>query len=161
MFAPVVVIGRQLVTNLAKDYLNKRSDEMKPGGFKSVRFGPGLFVSKFGDQPIGQVNRDDAAAFVRKVSQLSVTVGKSEKVKGYGLDQLVRAITGTKILPQTQRRIVTQVGQFIDWVVYQGVSVAARPFAQRVDVLAKAQGMRSSMWDLGWPLVMASSVLRR
>ena len=128
VFAPVVVMGRQKVAVLARDYLNKRSDEMKPGGFKSVRFGVGLFVSTFGDRPIGQVQRDDAAAFVRKVGQLSATVGKSEKVKGYGLDQLVRASTGATILPQTQRRIVTQVGQFIDWVVYQG-ELGTNPFA--------------------------------
>ena len=128
VFSPVVLVGRQKVRVLSKVYLNKRSDEMRPGGFKSVRFGVGLFVSVLGDRQIGQVSREDVVAFVRDVAQLSANVGKSEKVRGYGLEQLVKASVGAKIQPQTQRRIVTQVGQFLDWAVYEG-ELASNPFS--------------------------------
>jgi site-specific recombinase XerD len=128
VFAPVVLVGRQKVRTLSKLYLNKRSDEMRPGGFKSVRFGVGLFVSACGERQIGQVSREDVVGFVRDVAALSANVGKSEKVRGYGLDQLVKASVGAKILPQTQRRIVTQVGQFLDWAVYEG-ELASNPFS--------------------------------
>ncbi|MDR5655484.1 DUF6538 domain-containing protein [Ruixingdingia sedimenti] len=45
VFAPVVVVGRKTVADLAKAYLNRRSNELQHGGFKSVRFSVGLFVS--------------------------------------------------------------------------------------------------------------------
>jgi integrase len=128
VFAPVLVIGRLAVRRLAQDYLNRRSNELQPGGFKSVRFSIGLFVSAFGDRQVGQVTRDDAASFVRRLGELSKDVGKSYRAKGLGLEELVKLSGHAKILPQTQRRIVTQVGHFLDWVVYQG-ELAANPFS--------------------------------
>lgn len=128
VFAPVLVIGRLAVRRLAQDYLNRRSNELQPGGFKSVRFSVGLFVSAFGDRQVGQVTRDDAASFVRRLGELSKDVGKSYRAKGLRLEQLVKISGQEKILPQTQRRIVTQVGHFLDWVVYQG-ELAANPFS--------------------------------
>jgi integrase len=137
VFAPVLVIGRQAVRRLAQDYLNRRSNELQPGGFKSVRFSIGLFVSAFGDRQVGQVTRDDAANFVRRLGELSKDVGKSYRAKGLGLEELVKLSGHAKILPQTQRRIVTQVGHFLDWVVYQG-ELAANPFSTvRVEGKAK------------------------
>ena len=41
------------------------------------------------------------------------------------------------------------------------VSGARTPSAFQVDGFWKAQGMRSSMRDAGWPLAMAVSVARR
>lgn len=41
------------------------------------------------------------------------------------------------------------------------VSVARTPSVFQVDGFWKAQGMRSSMRDTGWPLAMAVSVARR
>ena len=128
VFAPVVVIGRTTVKVLAKDYLLKRSGDMKPGGYKSVRYAMGLFVSAVGDRQIGQLGREDAATFVRKVAELPKHAGKSEKVKGFGLDQLDRISDGETILPQTQKRIVTQVAAFVDWAMYNG-EVATNPFS--------------------------------
>jgi integrase len=127
VFAPVVVIGRTTVKALAKDYLHKRAGDMAPGGYKSVRYAMGLFVSAVGDRPIGQLGREDAATFVRKVAELPKHAGKSEKVQGYGLDQLIRVSDGETILPQTQKRIVKQVSAFVDWAMYNG-EVAANPF---------------------------------
>jgi integrase len=137
VFAPVVVIGRLPVAKLAKDYLAKRAKDLQPGGYKSVRFSVGLFASAYGDRQVAQVSREDAASFVRRLGQLSKDVGKSYRAKGLGLDQLVKISAGQKILPQTQRRIVTQVGHFLDWVVYQG-ELAGNPFSTvRVEGKAK------------------------
>lgn len=139
VFAPVVVIGRVPVRELARDYLNRRSNELQPGGFKSVRFSIGLFVSEYGARQIGSVTRDDALAFVRQVARLSPHVGKSYRTKGKGLDDLVRLSDGSTITPQTQRRIVTQVGHFLDWAVYEG-QLAANPFTTvRVEAKGKVQ----------------------
>jgi integrase len=127
VFNAVTIVGRVSVGELAKQYLNRRSNELQHGGFKSVRFSVGLFTSVYGSRPIGAVTRDDAISFTRKVAQLGCHVGKSYRTKGYGLDRLVAASEGDRISPQTQRRIVTQVGHFVDWAVYEG-QVRENPF---------------------------------
>lgn len=139
VFAPVVVIGRKTVAELARAYLNRRSDELQQGGFKSVRFSVGLFVSAFGVKPIGAISREDALSFVRRVAQLNPDVGKSIRTRGYGLDRLVALSTGDRISAQTQRRTVGQVAHFLDWAVYEG-QVATNPFATvRVEAKGKAR----------------------
>jgi integrase len=137
VFRPVTIIGKATVAELGAQYLNRRSNELQHGGFKSVRFSVGLFVSVFGGRAIGSVTRDDALGFTRKVAQLGRHVGKSCKAKGYGLDQLVAESEGETISPQTQRRIVTQVGHFLDWAVYEG-QLTANPF-KTVRVEAKGK----------------------
>lgn len=137
VFSPVVIIGKVTVAELARRYLNRRSTELQHGGFKSVRFSVGLFTSCFGARAIGSVTRDDALAFTRKVAQLGRHVGKSYKTKGYGLDRLVAVSDGATISPQTQKRIVTQVGHFLDWAVYEG-QLSANPF-KTVRVEAKGK----------------------
>ncbi|WP_327077745.1 MULTISPECIES: DUF6538 domain-containing protein [unclassified Paracoccus (in: a-proteobacteria)] len=120
VFSPVVLVGRRMVKELAQTYLNRRSRELQHGGFKSVRFSVGLFVSTCGTRQIGAITRDDALAFVRKVALLGCHAGKSWRTRGYGLDQLVQASRGERISARTQRRIVSQVGHFLDWAVYRG-----------------------------------------
>ena len=137
VFRPVTIIGKVSVAELGAQYLNRRSNELQHGGFKSVRFSVGLFLSVFGGRAIGSVTRDDALGFTRKVAQLGRHVGKSCKAKGYGLDQLVAESEGETISPQTQKRIVTQVGHFLDWAVYEG-QVSANPF-KTVRVEAKGK----------------------
>lgn len=126
-FAPVTIVGKVTVSELARRYLNRRSNELQHGGFKSVRFSVGLFVSAFGARPIGAVSREDALAFIRKVAGLGKHVGKSYRTKGYGLDRLLALTDGETISPQTQRRIVTQVGHFMDWAIYEG-ELVTNPF---------------------------------
>ncbi len=128
VFSPVVIIGRMVVSELAKQYLDRRSRELQWGGFKSVRFSVSLFVSALGTRQIGQLTRDDATSFVRRVAQLGRHVGKSDRRKGLSLDRLVAASEGDTISPQTQRRIIRQVGHFLDWAVYEG-QLASNPFA--------------------------------
>jgi ribosomal protein L17 len=55
-FTQVTIVGRVSVAELGKQYLNRRSNELQHGGFKSVRFSVGLFVSAFGKRPIGTVH---------------------------------------------------------------------------------------------------------
>lgn len=126
-FAPVTIVGKVTVSELARRYLNRRSNELQHGGFKSVRFSVGLFVSAYGARPIGAVSREDALAFIRKVAGLGKHVGKSYRTKGYGLDRLLALTDGETISPQTQRRIVTQVGHFMDWAIYEG-ELVTNPF---------------------------------
>jgi len=106
VFSPVVIVGKVTVAELARQYLNRRSNELQHGGFKSVRFSVGLFVSSYGSRPIGSISREDALAFTRKVARLSPNTGKSERLKGASLDRLVGLSTEEKISPQTQRRTV-------------------------------------------------------
>jgi integrase len=138
-FAQVTIVGRVSVAELGKQYLNRRSNELQHGGFKSVRFSVGLFVSLYGRRPIGTVTREDALAFTRKVAQLGKHVGKSYRTKGYPLERLLALSEGERISPQTQRRIVSQVGHFLDWTVYEG-QLASNPFKTvRVEGKGKPQ----------------------
>lgn len=127
VFSPVVVVGKVPVADLARQYLNRRSNELQHGGFKSVRFSVGLFVSAYGARPIGSISRDDALTFTRKVAGLGRHVGKSCRTRGYSLDRLLAVTEGETISPQTQRRIVGQVASFLDWAVYEG-QVTSNPF---------------------------------
>lgn len=138
-FSPVTIVGKVSVGELGKQYLNRRSNELQHGGFKSVRFSMGLFLSQFGKRPIGAVTRDDAMSFTRKVAQLGKHVGKSYRTKGYSLDGLLDVSERERISPQTQRRIISQVGHFMDWTVYEG-QLASNPFKTvRVEGKAKPQ----------------------
>lgn len=121
------VIGRVKVADLAREYLNERSDQLRHGGFKSVRFSVRLFVSLLGARPVASVSRDDGQRFVRLTGQLSRHVGKSERHRGLGLEALVARSEGSTITPQTQRRILSQVSHFLDWCVYRG-HVGDNPF---------------------------------
>lgn len=57
-FTQVSIVGRVSVAELGKQYLNRRSNELQHGGFKSVRFSVGLFVSALRQRrPIGTVTR--------------------------------------------------------------------------------------------------------
>jgi len=123
------LIGRTTVAELARTYLNKRSGELRHGGFKSVRFSVGLFASTFGARQVGSLNREDGKAFLRLIAKLSPHVRKSEKTRGLGLEQLVAhsVVRGNRITPQTQKRILSQVSHFLDWAMYEG-HLADMPF---------------------------------
>ena len=117
------------VGELATTYLNRRSNELRHGGFKSVRYSVGLFRSKYRSVPVDQLTRDHGLEFLELVSQLSPIIGKSERTHGLTLDQLVNWSAGgqARITPRTQRRIWSQVNHWLDWVVYEG-HLGANPF---------------------------------
>jgi integrase len=111
-----------IIGALAKTYLLKRGHELRPGGFKSVRYSIGLFASKFGDRPVTAVSREDGRWFISVLPQLSRTLGKSWRTRGLTLDQAleVSARARERITVRTQKRIWSQVNHFLDWVVYEG-----------------------------------------
>ena len=137
VFSPVVIVGRKTVRELGQAYLNKRSDELRPGGFKVVRFSVNLFVSVYGARTIGSLTREDALEFTRKVARLGVHAGKSFRCRNYGLDRLIAVSGSETISARTQRRTVGQVSHFLDWAVYEGL-VTANPF-KTVRVEAKGK----------------------
>ena len=107
---------------LAKVYLRKRANELRPGGYKSVRYSVGLFASKFGDRPLTALSREDGRWFVSVLPQLSRVLGKSWRTRGNGLEACLEFSRLRKdgITVRTQKRIWSQVNHFLDWAVYEG-----------------------------------------
>jgi integrase len=116
------MLGQTTVSDLARVYLRKRSQELSPGTFKSVRLSLGLFVSVLGGRKINALCRTDGQAFLNLIAKLSPGVAKSAATKGMSLKQLVALSRGANktIAPQTQKRIWKQVCQFLDWSVSEG-----------------------------------------
>lgn len=128
---PFQKLSRQPKTTVGeavREYLIKRQRELRPGGFKSVRYSLELFSSKYGDRPLVSLAREDGREFLSLVSQLSPLVGKSPVTRGLGLEALVRwSARGTEtITVRTQRRIWSQVNHFLDWSVSRD-HLAANP----------------------------------
>ena len=110
------------VADLAKVYLRRRGGELRPGGYKSVRYSVGLFASRFGDRPFSVLNRDDGRLFLSLLPLLATVLGKSHRSRHLSLDQSVVFSQGRAdlIAVRTQKRIWSQVNHFIDWAVYEG-----------------------------------------
>ena len=121
-FQRATMLGQTTVSDLARVYLHKRSQDLSPGTFKSVRFSIGLLVSVLGGRKINSLSRADGQAFLRLIAKLSPNVAKSASAKGKGLKQLVALsrVANNTIAPQTQKRIWKQVCQFFDWSVSEG-----------------------------------------
>jgi integrase len=116
-------------SQLARAYLEKRSRELRHGGFKSVRYSVELFASKYGELEVTELTRAEGREFLELVAQLSPTVGRSVEARGLSLDQLVVKSSSVKarITARTQRRIWAQVNHWLDWCVYEG-HLEANPF---------------------------------
>lgn len=110
------------VEELAKKYLRKRAGELRPGGFKSVRYSVGLFSSKYGELPVTALDRPVGREFLSLLPELSTVIGKSPSTRWLGLDELIAFSKGRrdKICVRTQKRIWSQVNHFLDWTVYEG-----------------------------------------
>ena len=65
------------VGDLAKIYLRKRAEALRPGGYKSCRHSIGLFVSKYANVPVSQRDRDEGRAFPETTPLLSKVIRKS------------------------------------------------------------------------------------
>jgi len=114
---------------LVQAYLGQRSDELRPGGFKSVRYSLGLFSSRYGSLKINQLGREEGRQFLGLLPGLSVLVGKDEQSAGQSLDWLLAfSRHRPKIGARTQKRIWSQVNHFLNWVVYEG-HLEQNPFA--------------------------------
>ena len=114
--------AKLLIRDQSRVYLGRRSNELRPSGFKSVRYSVGLFASKYGDQTLCSLSRAEGREFLNLITQLSPVIGKSEKTRGLSLDQLVAfsSFGSARIKTRTQKRIWAQVNHFLDWVVYEG-----------------------------------------
>jgi integrase len=122
-------------------YLTQRQRELRPTGFKSLRYSVELFASKYGDRTLNVLTRDHGREFLSLIGQLSPYLGKSPATQGIGLDASVAwsAMQPERISGRTQRRIWTQVNNWLDWCVYEGM-LAANPFTSvRVEVRIKPQ----------------------
>ncbi len=110
------------VSELSKLYLRRRGEQLRPGGYKSVRYSVGLFSSKDPDLPIDRLTREQGKNFLSLIPRLSRLIGKSGGTYGRSLDDLLTFSEDRKdwITPRTQRRIWSQVNHFIDWTVYEG-----------------------------------------
>ncbi|KIC10781.1 hypothetical protein RA19_10345 [Leisingera sp. ANG-M1] len=128
-FRRVVVPQKISVQETSRVYLNRRSNELRPGGFKSVRYSVGLFASKYGDRSLCSLSRADGREFLGLVARLSPLIGKSERTRGLSLERLVAFSEGgtARITVRTQRRIWSQVNHWLDWCVYEG-HLEANPF---------------------------------
>jgi integrase len=112
----------QPVGALAKLYLRKRANELRPGGYKSVRYSVELFASKFGERPVTALSREDGRWFVSVLPQLSASLGKSWRTRRVSLEASLEFshLRQDKITVRTQKRIWSQVNHFLDWAVYEG-----------------------------------------
>lgn len=128
-FLKLVQSTKVYVQAAGRTYLGRRSDELRPGGFKSVRYSVGLFISRYGEHSLCSLTRTEGREFLSLISQLSPTIGRSETTRGLSLDQLVRysSYGSARITTRTQKRIWSQVNHFLDWCVYEG-QLEANPF---------------------------------
>lgn len=128
-FLRVVAPKKTPVGDSGGVYLNRRSNELRPGGFKSVRYSVGLFVSKYGQRSVCSLTRADGREFLGLIARLSPVIGRSETTRGSTLDQLVAfsAHGSVTITVRTQKRIWSQVNHWLDWCVYEG-QIEANPF---------------------------------
>ena len=110
------------VQDTGRAYLNRRSNELRPSGFKSVRYSVGLFLSHYGDRSVCSLGREEGRAFLGLIAQLSPLIGKGETTRRMGLTQLVAwsQQDHRRITVRTQKRIWSQVNHFLDWCVYEG-----------------------------------------
>lgn len=111
-------------------YLHRRIRELRPGGFKSVRYSVELFASKHGEKKLSELVKEDGKEFLSLISRLSANIGKSRTTRGLSLDAAVTWSMGRRdhITGRTQRRIWAQVNQWLTWCVYEDL-LEANPFA--------------------------------
>ncbi len=121
-FQRATVQGQVSVSDLARVYLYKRSQDLRPGTYKSVRFSLRLLVSILGHRKINSLTRTDGQVFLNLLAKLSPDVAKSATAKGKGLKQLVALSKGAgkTITAQTQKQTWKQVCQFLNWAINEG-----------------------------------------
>lgn len=117
------------VHKAVRRYLLLRQRDLRPGGFKSVRYSLELFQSKYGELTLKDLTRDHGREFLSLIAQLSPYLGKSRNTQGLSLDDSVYwSKSSTKrITGRTQRRIWSQARHWLDWCVYEG-ELETNPF---------------------------------
>jgi len=129
------------VADASRRYLILRQKELRPSGFKSVRYSIELFGSKFGRMKMSELTREEGRKFLSLIAELNPTIGKSSKTRGMSLDTSVEWSRPRKgrITGRTQHRIWSQVNHWLDWCRYEG-EIDANPFASvRLEVKIRQQ----------------------
>ena len=135
------VLRRATVYEASRAYLMQRQRELRPSGFKSVRYSVELFQSKYGTLTLKELTRDHGREFLSLIALLSPYLGKSKGTYGMSLDASVAwsSTRPKKITGRTQRRIWSQVKHWLDWCVYEG-ELELNPFASvRFDAKVKCK----------------------
>ncbi|MDO6523966.1 integrase [Shimia thalassica] len=124
-----VIQPKVTVQDAARRYLILRQNELRPSGFKSVRYSVELFASKYGKRKVSELVREDGREFLSLIAQLSPTIGKSQKTYGLSLDASVAwsRSGAARITGKTQHRIWSQVNHWLNWCVYEG-ELETNPF---------------------------------
>jgi uncharacterized protein DUF6538 len=94
-FQRATLLGLVLVSDLAKAYLQLRSQDLSAGSYKSVHFSVGLFASLYGNRRVNSLSQQDGQTFLALIAKLSPNVAKSGSAKGKDLKQLVALSRGT------------------------------------------------------------------
>ncbi len=120
-FEVLAPVPKPTLESLSKTYLGQRSDQLRPSGFKSIRYSIGLFVSRYGSLRVNELGRAEGKEFLGHLPQLSSMIGKDEISAGKPLDWLLEfSKLKPKITARTQKRIWSQVNHFLKWIVYEG-----------------------------------------
>jgi len=118
------LLGERLVKDLAKAYLTYKSERLRPGSLKAVRFATELLVSHLGTHKLGDITQAQGREALSLIAQLSPNVRKHAKAKEANLIQLAKLSAklepGQTLAPQTQARIWKHMLQVFDWCVEQG-----------------------------------------
>ena len=129
------------VESASRKYLHRRIRELRPGGFKSVRYSVELFASKHVEKKLSELVKEDGKEFLSLISKLSANIGKSQTTRGLSLDAAVTWSIGRQdhITGRTQRRIWGQVNHWLTWCVYEDL-LEANPFTHvRFDAKIRPQ----------------------
>lgn len=132
---------RMTVDQAARRYLMLRQNELRPSGFKSVRYSVELFQSMYGGQKLVELSREEGRGFLSMIALLNPHLGKSERTRGLSLSDAVEwsKSRADRITGRTQRRIWSQVNHWLNWCVYEG-ELGVNPFASvRFEVKVKHQ----------------------
>ncbi|OBY24794.1 DUF6538 domain-containing protein [Leisingera sp. JC1] len=70
-FNRLVSREKTLIRDASRVYTNRRSNELRPGGFKSVRYSVGLFASQYGDRSLCSLSRTEGREFLGAIARLS------------------------------------------------------------------------------------------
>lgn len=122
--------SKATVQDATRRYLILRQNELRPSGFKSVRYSVELFSSMYGKRKLVELTREDGREFLSLIAQLSPYIGKSQKTYGLSLEASVEWSRSSKarITGKTQHRIWSQVNHWLNWCVYEG-ELEANPFS--------------------------------
>jgi integrase len=123
-YQPVRLLGDRKLAEVATEYLNYKSERLRPGSYKAVRFAAELLVSYLGTTKVGDITQAQGREVLSLIAQLSPNVRKYSKGQSASLTQLAslsaKLEPGHTSAPQTQTRIWKHMLQVLDWCVEQG-----------------------------------------